>query len=74
MLGSRINGAMLIAARTVDRRLKPEGGYLAERCERQRVKHGPEARLPFAPRRRFSLQVGQRNSMTARLVDVSHQS
>jgi hypothetical protein len=34
MFGSRINGAMLIAAGAVDFRLEAEGGYLAERRER----------------------------------------
>ena len=34
MFGSRINGTMLIAARTVDRRFEAKGSYLAERRER----------------------------------------
>jgi hypothetical protein len=39
MFGRWVNGAMLIAARTVDRRLEPEGGYLMERREGKRVEH-----------------------------------
>jgi hypothetical protein len=39
MLGSRIDRAMLVAGGAIDSRLEPEGGYLAERRERQRVEH-----------------------------------
>jgi hypothetical protein len=39
MFGSEVDGAMLIAAGAVDRRLEAEGGYLAERREGQRVEH-----------------------------------
>jgi hypothetical protein len=38
MVGSGINGAMVIAARAVDTRPEAKGGYLAERRERQREK------------------------------------
>jgi hypothetical protein len=38
MLGSRINGAMLIAAGAVDRRFEPEGGNLAKCPEGQGVR------------------------------------
>jgi hypothetical protein len=37
MLGSGINGTMLVATRTVDGRLEIERGYLAERRERKRM-------------------------------------
>jgi len=39
MFGSWINGTMLIAARTVDRRLEPKRSDFAERRDGQRVEH-----------------------------------
>jgi hypothetical protein len=35
---------MLIAAGAIDRRLEPEGRYLAKRREGQQVKHAPNAK------------------------------
>jgi hypothetical protein len=56
MLGSGINGAVLIAAGTVDRGLEPKGGYLGECREGQRLKHparleaaGSQLRINFLP-------------------------
>jgi hypothetical protein len=34
-----VDWSMLIAAGAIDRRLEPEGGYLAKRREGQRVEH-----------------------------------
>jgi hypothetical protein len=39
MLCHGVDGPMLVAAGAIDLRLEPEGGYLAERRERQRVEH-----------------------------------
>src|SRR5882757_4641735 len=45
MLGSRIDGTMLIAGGAVDRRLEPKGGYLAKRREGQRMQFAAVFRL-----------------------------
>jgi hypothetical protein len=51
MLCSRVDGAMLIAAGTIDLHLEPKRGYLAKCREGQSVEHGPRLRPASSQRR-----------------------